>query len=57
MYWVVFDPEVYPMDWSWWSGEAPASRVRERTGTAHEDAPQAADDESSADARKGDGES
>jgi cytochrome b subunit of formate dehydrogenase len=30
LYWVVFDPEVYPMDWSWWNGQAPASRVRER---------------------------
>ena len=21
-YWVIFDPAVYPMDWSWWSGSA-----------------------------------
>lgn len=32
-YWVIFDPEVYPMDTTWWSGRSPASRVRERAGT------------------------
>jgi hypothetical protein len=32
LYWVIFDPEVYPMDWSWWSGQAPPSRDRERFG-------------------------
>jgi len=30
LYWVVFDPEVYPMDWSWWDGKPPASRAIER---------------------------
>jgi cytochrome b subunit of formate dehydrogenase len=29
-YWVIFDPEVYPMDWSWWNGKPPASRAIER---------------------------
>ncbi len=32
LYWVIFDPEVYPMDWSWWDGHPPASRARERQG-------------------------
>lgn len=32
LYWTVFDPEVYPMDWSWWTGDEPASRTRERGG-------------------------
>jgi len=36
LYWVIFDPEVYPMDWSWWTGRAPESRERER---AAEDSP------------------
>lgn len=30
-YWVIFDPEVYPMDASWWHGRAPAARAHERT--------------------------
>jgi cytochrome b subunit of formate dehydrogenase len=30
LYWVIFDPDVYPMDWSWWNGKPPASRVLER---------------------------
>ncbi|MBI4461569.1 MAG: cytochrome b/b6 domain-containing protein [Acidobacteria bacterium] len=30
-YWVIFDPDVYPMDTSWWHGRAPATRVAERT--------------------------
>ena len=30
MYWVVFDPDVYPMDASWWSGHAPPARNEER---------------------------
>lgn len=34
-YWVIFDPDVYPMDWTWWDGHPPATRVLERT--AHED--------------------
>ena len=29
-YWVIFDPEVYPMDASWWHGKPPAARVIER---------------------------
>jgi cytochrome b subunit of formate dehydrogenase len=36
-YWVIFDPEVYPMDRSWWSGQSPASRVHERVTEAEED--------------------
>jgi cytochrome b subunit of formate dehydrogenase len=31
LYWVVFDPDVYPMDASWWHGRAPAARVHERS--------------------------
>ena len=34
LYWVVFDPDVYPMDASWWHGRAPDARVRERTAAA-----------------------
>jgi cytochrome b subunit of formate dehydrogenase len=30
LYWVVFDPAVYPMDWTWWTGRSPAHRVAER---------------------------
>jgi thiosulfate reductase cytochrome b subunit len=29
-YWVIFDPDVYPMDASWWHGRPPAARVAER---------------------------
>lgn len=29
-YWVIFDPDVYPMDAAWWHGRSPAVRVRER---------------------------
>ena len=29
-YWVIFDPDVYPMDWTWWNGRPPASRIAER---------------------------
>jgi cytochrome b subunit of formate dehydrogenase len=29
-YWTVFDPAVYPMDMSWWTGKSPASRELER---------------------------
>jgi Ni,Fe-hydrogenase I cytochrome b subunit len=35
-YWVMFDPDVYPVDWTWWDGHPPASRVIERL--PHEDA-------------------
>jgi cytochrome b subunit of formate dehydrogenase len=31
MYWTVFDPAVYPMDLSWLTGKAPASREHERS--------------------------
>jgi len=29
-YRVIFDPDVYPVDWAFWSGDSAASRVRER---------------------------
>jgi thiosulfate reductase cytochrome b subunit len=29
-YWVIFDPDVYPMDLSWWHGRPPATRTLER---------------------------
>ncbi|HSC78015.1 MAG TPA: cytochrome c3 family protein, partial [Candidatus Acidoferrales bacterium] len=29
-YWVIFDPDVYPMDTTWWSGRSPGARVLER---------------------------
>jgi cytochrome b subunit of formate dehydrogenase len=29
-YWVIFDPDVYPMDRSWWHGRPPAARAAER---------------------------
>lgn len=32
-YWVMFDPAVYPMDTTWWSGRAPLSRALERGET------------------------
>ena len=35
-YWVIFDPDVYPMDASWWTGRAPASRELERRPAAAE---------------------
>jgi len=37
MYWVIFDPDVYPMDWSWLTGKPPASRVEERQEPENED--------------------
>jgi cytochrome b subunit of formate dehydrogenase len=39
-YWVIFDPDVYPMDWSWWDGHPPARRTLEREHQA-EPAPRA----------------
>jgi cytochrome b subunit of formate dehydrogenase len=30
LYWVIYDPEVYPMDAAWWHGRSPDARVRER---------------------------
>ncbi len=35
-YWVIFDPDVYPGDMSWWHGRAPASRNEEREEEAAE---------------------
>jgi hypothetical protein len=32
LYWVVYDPEVYPMDAAWWHGRSPEARIRERRG-------------------------
>jgi cytochrome b subunit of formate dehydrogenase len=29
-YWVIFDPDVYPIDMSWWHGRSPATRAAER---------------------------
>ncbi len=43
-YWVIFDPEVYPMDASWWHGRPPAARVQERMAK-EEDAPSHAETE------------
>ena len=40
-YWVIFDPEVYPMDASWWHGKPPAARASERM--AEKDAASAAE--------------
>ena len=39
LYWVIFDPEVYPMDWSWWHGRSPASREHERLDEDGSDPP------------------
>jgi cytochrome b subunit of formate dehydrogenase len=30
LYWVIYDPEVYPMDAAWWHGRSPDARIRER---------------------------
>lgn len=30
LYFVIFDPDVYPVDWSWWDGRPPPSRAHER---------------------------
>lgn len=30
LYWVIFDPAVYPMDWSWLTGHEPPARTLER---------------------------
>ena len=32
LYWVMLDPDVYPMDGSWWHGREPAARAAERHG-------------------------
>ena len=34
LYWVIFDPAVYPMDWSWLTGRAPHNRAHERGETS-----------------------
>jgi cytochrome b subunit of formate dehydrogenase len=34
-YWVIFDPDVYPVDWSWWDGHPPNQRVLERLPDEH----------------------
>lgn len=31
LYWVIFDPAVYPMDSAWWTGRSPNARVIERS--------------------------
>jgi cytochrome b subunit of formate dehydrogenase len=36
LYWVIFDPHIYPMDTAWWHGRSPAARVSERSGTVGE---------------------
>lgn len=36
LYWVIFDPDVYPMDASWWHGRAPAAREIERAADEDE---------------------
>jgi len=35
-YWVIFDPDVYPVDRTFWNGHPPASRVLERSEGAEE---------------------
>ncbi len=30
LYWVIFDPAVYPMDTAWWTGRSPTARAFER---------------------------
>ncbi|MGZ9260883.1 MAG: cytochrome b/b6 domain-containing protein [Candidatus Binatia bacterium] len=37
LYWVIYDPEVYPMDAAWWHGRSPDARVRERMGGTEEE--------------------
>jgi cytochrome b subunit of formate dehydrogenase len=37
-YWVIFDPEVYPMDLSWWHGPLREPRARAATGDGGEEA-------------------
>ncbi|HXG52645.1 MAG TPA: cytochrome b/b6 domain-containing protein [candidate division Zixibacteria bacterium] len=36
LYWVIFDPDVYPMDGAWWHGRSPAARLKERAEGAGE---------------------
>jgi cytochrome b subunit of formate dehydrogenase len=35
LYWVIFDPAVYPMDPAWWTGRSPEARSHERREEAH----------------------
>ncbi|MBI2539616.1 MAG: cytochrome c3 family protein [Deltaproteobacteria bacterium] len=44
-YWVIFDPDVYPMDASWWHGRPPAARAEERGEEEEAGAPSKADSE------------
>jgi cytochrome b subunit of formate dehydrogenase len=44
LYWVIFDPDVYPMDASWWHGRAPAARAAERAGESAHDGMDASQD-------------
>jgi cytochrome b subunit of formate dehydrogenase len=46
LYWVIYDPLVYPMDLAWWHGRSPAARVVER-GLVPEDAGGQVSDENS----------
>jgi cytochrome b subunit of formate dehydrogenase len=32
LYWVIYDPDVYPLDAAWWHGRSPEARVHERMG-------------------------
>jgi cytochrome b subunit of formate dehydrogenase len=52
-YWVIFDPDVYPMDASWWHGRPPPARAHERMElTEYEHESGAGDEELSAHTRK-----
>jgi len=47
-YWVIYDPDVYPLDWTFWDGRPPAIRVAERlshddTGAADAGEPEGTD--------------
>ena len=43
-YWVIFDPAVYPMDATWWTGHPPMSRALERGEALAEPPPPPADE-------------
>jgi hypothetical protein len=32
LYQVMFDPDVYPMNWSWWNGRMPLDRYKDEHG-------------------------
>jgi len=38
-YWVIFDPDVYPMDRAWWHGRSPSTRAAERSGLVESEFP------------------